>query len=140
MRMPGFVAEASLVESKMPDVRMGGTYTFRPSHFTRRTVTAQQRLRVEKQPRFFFTKCQQSCAADQQRARYQCLGRCFNYLGAGSPLVGSCISSCSAGEDFYREPGIEVESNILRAPAELKPGYCDYRCLSPRLTPVRFGA
>ena len=137
MKMPGFVAEASLIRAESGN-RTTSSARARSSFCATDAISPQLALRVDALPRFFHDSCHERCLAAQQRAALDCLGRCARFVGGTSPLFSACVSTCGRGEDFYREVFIENESNILRAAPELKSGYCDYRCLRPRLTPNYF--
>ena len=140
MRLPGFVAEASLFSA--PALRRTNQHRSQPrnSGWTSGAVKAQGPLRIEEPaPRFFLSTCRQRCEAGLRAARVQCLGRCASFVGGGSPLFGACVSTCLRGEDFYREQGIDNPSNIMAAPPELKSGYCDVRCLRASPIPHFFG-
>ena len=130
MRLPGFVAEASL--SQGTEKGRTGTYQakVRSSLVIRETIIAQQwPLKAGiYTTRFFASPCLQRCLDDQQKARAQCLGRCSKFVGTWSPLFTGCVRTCQRGEDYYRELGNEYPGNILAAPPELRPGYCAYQC------------
>jgi hypothetical protein len=127
MRLPGFVAEASLLGiARSRDRRTvgGGARHFRG---TSGTITPQQGIRVDALSYagifHFFSPCRERCEHDQQVARLQCLGGCSHFLGAGRlEFLSSCTSNCAGGFDY------EFGSRTLLAPPELKPGYCDVRC------------
>jgi hypothetical protein len=140
VRLPGFVAEASLVgiaRSRNRRTASGGARHFRQ---TRGTITPQQGIRVDALSYagifHFFSPCRQRCEHDQQVAHIQCLGECSHFLGPGHlEFLGTCTSNCAGGFDY------EFGSKILFAPPELKPGYCDVRCpgLAGRLSiPLHF--
>lgn len=130
MRLPGFVAEASL--SQVTEKGRTAIYQakVRSSLVMRETIVAQQwpleaGISIT---RFFVSPCLQRCLDDQQKARAQCLGRCAKFVGQWSPLLSGCVRTCQRGEDYYRELGNEHPGNILAAPPELRPGYCAYQC------------
>jgi hypothetical protein len=130
MRLPGFVAEASL--SQVTEKGRTAIYQAKVwnSLVVSETIMAQQ-WPLEagiSTTRSFPSLCHLRCLDDQQTARAQCLGRCSKFVGSWSPLFTACVRTCQRGEDFYRELGIEYPGNILAAPPELRPGYCDYRC------------
>jgi hypothetical protein len=130
MRLPGFVAEASL--SQVSEKERTAIYQakVRSSLVVSETIMAQQ-WPLEagiSTTRFFVSPCHQRCLDDQETARMQCLRRCSKFVGQWSPRLVGCVRTCQRGEDYYREDGIEYPGNILAAPPELRPGYCDYRC------------
>jgi len=125
MRLPGFVAEASLLgiaRSRDRRTAGGGARHFRQ---TPETITPQQGIRVDALhitgP--ILRTCRQRCEDDQQVARIKCLGDCKEFLGASSLwFLRTCTSNCGKGEDYSNS------GKTLRGAPELKPGYCDMRC------------
>src|SRR2546426_836793 len=96
MRLPGFVAEASLLgiaRSRNRRTAGGGARHFRQ---TPRTITPQQGIRVDALSYagafHFFSPCLQRCEHDQQVALAQCLGSCESFVGRRSPLFTTCLS------------------------------------------------
>ena len=141
MRLPGFVAEASLLgiaRSRNRRTAGGGARHFRQ---TSGTITPQQGIRVDALSYagtfHFLSPCLESCEHAQQVARIQCLGRCANVLtGWRRQFVGTCASNCASGKDYSDETG----NVLVAAPPELKNGYCGMRCgLAARLhIPLHF--
>lgn len=80
--------------------------------------------------------CYERCQDDQIIARVKCAGRCANFVGVSSPLFDGCVQTCQRGEDYYRQPGLQVPSNILPGATVLRPGACDARCVRPYSSPV----
>ncbi len=128
MRLPGFVAEASLLgiaRSRDRRKAVGGARHFRQ---TPGTITPQQGIRVDalSVPVHFLSPCRQRCEDDQQVARVQCLGRCKEFVGRlDSPFFIPCLRDCQSGKNYYRD---DNPGNILPGAPELSPGYCDVRC------------
>lgn len=108
MRMPGFVAEASL--SNVTEFRAGDGYSravSRRSSKGRATIEPQQVPPWAEitTPLVFVDRCHQRCSDVQDRVRIQCLGRCAKFLGPQSIyLLSSCLQVCMRGEDYSREP------------------------------------
>ena len=134
MRLPGFTAEASLLgiaRSRARRTASGGARHFRQ---TPGTIMPQQGIRVDALSTVhFLSTCRQRCVADQRVARAQCLGRCKEFVGLTSPYLRTCITSCQRGDDFYRD---DNPGKILPGAPELRPGYCDVRCLATLLIPL----
>ena len=130
MRLPGFVAEASLSQDTDKERTAIHREKTRSSIVVSETVMAQLWALEAgiSATRVFASPCHQRCSDDQKRARAQCIGRCSNFVGSWSTLITQCLRNCQRGEDYYREPGSNYPGNILAAPPELRPGYCDYRC------------
>jgi hypothetical protein len=127
MRLPGFVAEASLLGIARSRNRIkagGGARYFRQ---TPGTITPQQGIRVDARSDagtvLFFSPCLQRCEHEQQVARAQCAGSCVKYVNVDPSLYTSCVNSCTSGDDFVDGAGKKVPG-----PPELKPGYCGARC------------
>ena len=128
MRMPGFVAEASLSKpTGLRAARVNQRAASRGSQSRRNTIAPQGPFRVEKLP----SRCHQSCSHDVDAARRQCWGQCAKFVGAAQYRLVDCFNVCTQGKDYVWE-GLE-----LPGPPELKPGYCDRRCLRVgRVPPV----
>jgi hypothetical protein len=126
MRLPGFVAEASLLgiaRSRDRRTAGGGARHFRQ---TPGTLTPQQGIRVDALSVAvpFLSPCRQRCAHDQQVARIQCLRRCRDFpWGEVVGVLCSCTSNCAQGADY-----VDDSSGRLLGAPELKPGYCGMRC------------
>ena len=125
MRLPGFVAEASLLgidRSRRRRTPGGGA---RHVGQTPGTIMPQQGLGVGALhvPVTFLSPCYQRCAHEQQVAQIECLGNCRDFLGpARLQFIGTCTSNCAKGLDY------EFGERKLLAPLELQPGYCGMRC------------
>jgi hypothetical protein len=142
MRMPGFVAEASL--SNVTEFRAGDGYSravSRRSSKGRATIEPQQVPPWAEitTPLVFVDRCHQRCSDVQDRVRAQCAGRCFTFLGPQSiSSLSDCSRACVRGEDYPSEP---FGGHILAGPPELKPGYCALRCptiVTRRVSPPVF--
>lgn len=140
MRLPGFVAEASLLGiARSSDRRAagGGAQHFRQ---TPGTITPQQGIRVDALSVTvpFLSPCRQRCAHDQQVAQAQCPGLCKEFFKRwDSPFFIPCLRDCQKGKDYLDDTG----NLLVGAPPELKPGYCGMRCglLSRLHIPLRLG-
>jgi hypothetical protein len=127
MRLPGFVAEASLLgigRSRNRRTAGGGARHLRQ---TSGTITPQQGLRVDALSYagtfYFFSPCLQRCEHDQVVARAQCVGSCSKYLNVDPALYTSCVDSCTSGKDFVDGAGKKLAGEPV-----LRPGFCDARC------------
>ena len=139
MRLPGFVAEASLLGiASSRDRRTAGRGA---RHFrqTPGTITPQQGLRVDALSELgtFRFPCRQLCEDDQRVAREQCGRGCAKFLTSAPSLWSPCMNRCFIGEDF------KGDDNLGTVPGNpvLRPGYCDARCggLAARLhIPLHF--
>lgn len=126
MRLPGFVAEASLLGIDRSRGRRTAGGGARHVGQTPGTIMPQQGLGVGALhvPVTFLSPCYQRCADDQQVARIKCVGRCAEFLGdSGLLFLRSCTSNCAQGIDYRDDTG-----RILRGAPELQPGYCGMRC------------
>jgi hypothetical protein len=134
MRLPGFVAEASL--SHVTTRRRESNRTQARNSRLLREPVAPQQLRLEPRipTQFFVSECDQRCQEVQQQIRMQCLGRCEDFVGAWSPDFDGCVRVCQGGNDFVSEDS----GRMMPGPPQLKPGYCDARCLRAYRTPKFF--
>src|ERR1700686_2657912 len=125
MRLPGFLAEASLLgicRSRSRRTAGGSARHFRQ---TRGTITPQQGIRVDALSELgtFRFPCRQRCEDDQRVAREQCGKGCAKFLTLAPSLWGPCMNSCYSGKDFTGD------DNLGTVPGDpvLRPGFCDAR-------------